>query len=1112
LRPLLKLHIMKITHMLSLGKSYALTLCIFLFSTFIFGQTTIVNFPLTSNLNYSANPTPPAGTTLGYFNSNGVAKTPTFSGSWLKGDGSGEYLELSLDASNLTNLAISFDARFSSWIGNGTWIVKANTGTGGSFVEVGRVTLGSFLGSVDTESFLRNLPDTASGKSDLKIQIQVDFGWNLGDDLRLRNLKIISGTPNITVYNSLNPQIIIPNGAAATENYNTVFGHIQTTSVGESKLYKIRNYNGTVGSKLNVSDIVIEPSSGTTANDFVIESIEGVTDLSRVTSHTSTTMGKFNIRFTPQAEGVRSAVVKIYSNGVPSPYSFTVIGTGRSCNIQNTSYIINTVDNNTQTLSSDLTASDFIAGTSNAPAPNNILSTLYPQDKNLYVSGPSSYYVKDSEKIRNFGGSGVNISNLRNVSIEFNVAAFGKNSSTGVNSSDYVTLQIFYNGNWYEVMRLKGGSSSTRRRYAFNEGTTFNHTFNVNNISGNNYSNTAAENTANTKYNKFKLNIPLSISANLTNLQFRIKAKANAEAIWLIDDVQIKADNAEFKTYTVNGWVPAGNPNANQKVIIEGNYIVPAAGLNVCECEVMETGSVTIPSNRTLTVKGKIINHHSTGANFIVHNDGNLIQTEPGAINVGNINVFRKSGKMVRQDATFWSSPVEGQNLLEFSPNTLLKRFYLYNKYTEAGATSDYKSILQYDPLYPMPNPIPEDWYEEGELLGNVFDPAKYTFKKGWGYTIRVPNDWTLNAPGDEYEGKFVGTPHNGNVDVPVYGKFTVVGNPYPSSISYHAFMDFNQDVNSIHFWTHKFPVGSEYYDYGYLTVNKMGTTGLYPNPAGGDSISVDYNGSIKVGQGFLIKNVAQGASQNKWYVHFNNQMRMPSTGGVFYKNFDEPEAHKFWLGLYDSQDVKIAQILLGYMEGATYGFDKQYDAERMGASPFYSLMDEGKMAIQARALPFEHTDIILLGFVAKNTGSFKITLDDMTGLFAEGQEIYLKDKEANVLHNLSESDYSFTATQGTYHHRFEIIYKKKPSFIKSLTSVNKIELNKINHQIEINSSIDKITSIQVFNISGRLLLEENDINKLNFKIQTSGIEPSIIIVRGKTETGEAFNQKFIIN
>src|SRR5690606_19169048 len=137
-------------------------------------------------------------------------------------------------------------------------------------------------------------------------------------------------------------------------------------------------------------------------------------------------------------------------------------------------------------------------------------------------------------------------------------------------------------------------------------------------------------------------------------------------------------------------------------------------------------------------------------------------------------------------------------------------------------------------------------------------------------------------------------------------------------------------------------------------------------------------------------------------------------------------------------------------------------DAKRMGSTPLYSLLDEGKMAIQARSLPFNQEDFILLGFVAPNAGQYTISLEDFTGMFLDGQQIYLKDKNVGIVHNLSESDYNFTAQQGTHHHRFEIIFKKKSNFTLHSVAANLIQINKINQNIEINSSVDKITSIQV--------------------------------------------------
>jgi hypothetical protein len=1105
LQPLLKLHIMKITQMLSLGKSYAFTLCIFLFSTFIFGQTTLVHYKFENNLNPQAgaigNPIlEHLGGAPTYYNNNGNRLVEI--------NNPNKYLELTIDTSGQGNLNLNFysvaSLGFFSLYAN--WVIQTNTGQGDNFVTISTISVGYNGGT-----YYVSLPANAA-KNNLKVRILYDSGLWGSDKLRMDDLKLIVGTPNITVYNSANS--IIEHESSPTPELMTDFGTRQTTDNALARTFTVRNYMGTQNSILSVNNIVV---TGAHASDFFVNKTS-LNNIGVNQNHTGNPSDNFNISFLPTEDGIRTAQVLIYSNTAPSPYVINVIGVGASCSLETTTYAKNSMGGGEQTLESNFTANDLIGGNACSPTPS--IGRLYPSSNviwgsscstsnspNLYTSSTSSLLIRGTTpKLIEFGGaSGIDISSKKNVSIQFNIAAFTVNNVNGLTKDAYIELEVWNpsSNSWSKEIILKGADNNNHYRYDFSGGSQF-----LAYYDGDNNPATKS-NTNSTKYKKVRLNFPSSTA--FSSLKFRIRAATNAEStLWLIDDVSIVADNAIFKTYTNAGWSPSA-PTSTQKAIFQGNYTVPSNGLSVCECEVMENGSVTIPANTILTVKGKIINHKEEGDNFIVRNDGNIIQTEREAVNVGKITVFRESKEMVRQDATFWSSPVEGQNLRNFSPGTLLKRFYLYNKYTEAGATSDYKSILEYDPSYPMPNPIPEDWYEEGELSGNVFNPNTYTFKKGWGYTIRVPNNWHQTNP-SSYEGKFVGTPHNGDIEVPVYGKFTVVGNPYPSNISYHAFMDFNQDVNSIHFWTHKFPVGSDYYDYGYLTVNKMGTTGLYPNPEGGDSITVNYNATIKVGQGFLVRNSALANTQTEWSVKFNNLMRIPSTGGVFYKNFDEPEAHKFWLGLYDQQGEKMAQILLGYMESATNGFDKQYDAERMGSSPLYSLMDEGKMAIQARALPFNHNDVILLGFVAKNNGSFRITLDDMTGLFAEGQEILIKDKVANIVHNLSLGDYTFDANQGTYNHRFEIIYKKKPSFIKSISSVNNIEINKINHQIEINSSIDKITSIQVFNISGRLLMEENDINKLNYTVQTSGIEPSIIIVRGITETGETFNRKFIIN
>jgi hypothetical protein len=1113
LQPLLKLYIMKITHMLSLGKSYAFTLCIFLFSSFIFGQT-IVQYSFNNNLNHDATPVPPTGTSLVFKGSNHAVKTPQYDNNRLVSTAINDYLELTINTTGLTGMTLSFDASFSG-IGWGTWTVLTSNGNASgnnwnNYVEIGDITFGLFFGY--SGNITIPIPAASENKTNVKFRIRSNF-LSLGQTLRIDNLKIFKPTANITV--STDSNVLIPHNSTASLPYNTDFGEaIVVESSKLSPYFRIRNINGT--GTLNITGI---STTGINASDFTIENISTYT-VNPSSSITSNAYAQFRVRFRPTGDGLRKATVNIYSNGNQSPYSFEVVGQGASCSLFTTPYVINTFNPDIiePTLPSNITSSNIITGT----AEQNNIVRIYPNGNISMGPDNSSWYVRNSTREFEFGGiDGIDVSAQKDVSVVFNIGAYSTNNSSevGPNNGSYILLKMEHNGEYKDEVKLNGSQNTSGYSYQIanstSNTTSFTKTYNGD-LSEITNRNEGLIFITKYRYNTIRVNIPASKIAQDPTLKFKLEIKSSHNArIWIVDNVRIEVSNSVFTEFN-NGTWSQGTPTSTKKAVIRnGAVTVPPQGYEMCECEVMQNGSLTVPQNTVLKVKGKVINHNPSGDNFIVAHNGNLIQIEPDAVNVGNISVFRTSAEMVKNDATFWSSPVTGQNLRNFSPNTNLKRFYIYNKLTSPGVTSDYKALLDADSSYPMVNPIPTSWYEEGELLNSHFNPNTYTFKKGWGYSIRVPNSWSSTIP-DEYNGKFVGVPNNGDVEVPVYGNYTLIGNPYPSDISTHMFLQENPNVNSVHFWTHRYPVGHLYYDYGYMHATQFGTSGI-PEPNGTET-QIGFIGSIKVGQGFVVQNTEVVDPQQEWVVRFNNYMRM-SLGGNFNRNseFTEPETHKFWLGLYDQEGLKIAQILLGYMEGATDNFDYQIDGKRMGSVPFYSLLDEGKMVIQARALPFQQEDVILLGFVAPKTGTFKISIDDFTGMFLDGQEIFLKDKEQGLVHNLTESDYDFEANQGTFNHRFEIIFKKKPSFVKSVTTANKmesnnIEINKINHHIEINSSIDKITSIQVYNISGRLLMEENDINKLNYSIQTTGFEPSIIIVRGFTETGETFNQKFIIN
>ena len=1091
---------------------------LFLLMSFgVWGQNTMVNYQFNNNLNPDAGEI--GSPVLEYFNPSNAPIIPaTYSENMLSSETDGNYLLLSIDATGHQSMTVSFDADFRASFIAGSWSVETNTGAGNAWQNIGSLNLWSIFNILISDSGSFNLPIAANNKSDLKIRITSNFATIGSARLRLDNLRLTSGVPNITVYANISD--IIPHDSEASESYNTVFGNLQTYSVGELKTYRIRNYRGTIGSFLDVSSIVVEPASGTTANDFIIESTNNITGLPRVTTHNNninSNYGTFGIRFIPHAEGVRSALIKVYSNGDESPYVFQVIGGGRSCNIANTAYVRNTIDNNAQTLESDLSVSDFVAGQSNSPSPTTIFSTFYPNVNPLYASNssPSSWYTKENEKVRTFGGDGVDVSNLRNVSVEFSLAAFANaNSNVGVTSTDYVVLSIEDNGVWYDVMKLNGSSSSTnsnRRRYPFNSGQVFTHNYNRSNISGSNYSFATQSNGngAGNRYASFRLNIPLSVSSEMSALKFRIRARANTNAVWLIDEVQIKSDNADFKVYTAaNTWSPPGNPNANQKVVIEGNYTVPNGGLNVCECEVLETGTLTIPSNNTMSVRGKITNHHPTGDNFVVQNNANLLQTEDAAANIGNIKVEKLftfvNGPVPANDRkqyNFVISPVVGQNIKTIYPG----------------------------------NPNVIEYRESNNFFYN--HSGAYTAGKGFG--IKEPSKNAV--AGTTVTAELRGVPFNGELIYPLartnpgnpdYG-FNLIGNPYPSNLDIEALYDDNSDIieSTFFFWDNRGNAqytqqGSDYGGSNYAIYNAANGTGVGVGaPASGapapDRIPNQY---VKVGTGFMVQAKSEGniRFQNSYRSNDNsgpaffgkymNQNSLSAEHATDINTENENQKDRYWLTLTTMSGMEFMNAVVYFDEGNNeYAAD---DSDAMGASDeIFTLVGQQYLAINGRA-PFENTDVVPLGVRHFADGKYIIDIHTKEGVFANGQKIYLKDNYLNKLHELSRGYYEYESEAGEFIDRFEILYKNPGATDPVLTAsnTNHLKISKENHQILIDSSIDKIIAVEIFNLAGWSIYKKDNVNSQQHKVAAQSLGKGIIIVNVVTEKGEVVSRKFINN
>ncbi|SMC93325.1 T9SS sorting signal type C domain-containing protein, partial [Moheibacter sediminis] len=319
---------------------------------------------------------------------------------------------------------------------------------------------------------------------------------------------------------------------------------------------------------------------------------------------------------------------------------------------------------------------------------------------------------------------------------------------------------------------------------------------------------------------------------------------------------------------------------------------------------------------------------------------------------------------------------------------------------------------------------------------------------------------------------------------------YTSVGNPYPSNIDSELFMSANGSVSTLYFWNNTGQAGMNYATY----------TTLGGSPAGGGSETpTDF---ISVGQGFLVESSSSS-------VTFNNEMRV-SDATIFFKE-STVEKHRFWLSLNNESNQNLNNILVGYMSGATQGVDNQIDGKQFASqgSALYSIISEEKFAIQGRALPFENTDVVTLGFQAAEAGKFNISLSNFDGLFTEGEvTVYLKDRQLDIIHNLMESSYTFESAAGEFKERFEVVYQTEGTMgIGDLASAA-VLIYKNNQNIVVESKNEKILSVELFDLSGRNIHSNNKVNANTYQIKSNA--QGVLVVKVQTQNGEVVTKKVI--
>jgi hypothetical protein len=581
-------------------------------------------------------------------------------------------------------------------------------------------------------------------------------------------------------------------------------------------------------------------------------------------------------------------------------------------------------------------------------------------------------------------------------------------------------------------------------------------------------------------------------------------------------------------TWTVTAGVGSwnsGTPTLNTLVILASNYDTAInPNINACSLIINPGATLTIRDQKFVTILNDLT--VSPGATIEVESQGSLVMVNDlGTVtNGGTINVHKTTSSFERYDYTYWSSPIVGPaNIAATFPTWRIDYAFAFHPENFIDANND-------------------GFDDDGDdyLNASTMDPGR-------GYIIMGPT--TGSFPRTESV-TFTGTVNNGVVTTPIAltpgavtdDDWNLVGNPYPSAISADAFITANVSEISqstidgtLYFWTHKMDIsasnpGPDTYNFSsddyavYNLSGGVGTQGSYvggTNGVGGTEQSNKPNGYIASGQSFFVEASVGGV------VTFNNSMRVspsiaatPSTANSqFYKilpvKSKSVDRNRIWLNLENS-DGMFSQQLVGYFDNTTLGYDNGYDGLLSDAGNyinFYSFIDQDAYKIQGRAT-FDEDDQVRLGYSSAVAGTFNINIDSKEGVFDDDQtNVYLEDKLTNSIHNLKESPYSFETESGTFNDRFVLRYvnTNKTLATDSFDTLAKtVLISNKNKQLKINSSMETIDKVQVYDLLGRSIYKKTNVSASELVILNLVSSEQTLVVKIILENGKTVTKKII--
>ena len=364
------------------------------------------------------------------------------------------------------------------------------------------------------------------------------------------------------------------------------------------------------------------------------------------------------------------------------------------------------------------------------------------------------------------------------------------------------------------------------------------------------------------------------------------------------------------------------------------------------------------------------------------------------------------------------------------------------------------------------------------------------------------------------------------------------------------------------YFWEHEKPATSHLLlqyigGYGYYTPNNVNafSPGTY-NSASWSTYNID--GSINttgvssgvaytrmfspVGQGFMVEGringtaqmknlyrafVKEGVANNSQFerlananslnaVSYENWDEIHNVAGVDYTQFSTAPTPQIKIHtIFNNQFTK--EVTMAFNPNTSDGFDSAMDVSSYESNftndAYFSLLDDTKNFV-ITTLPFDVEKRVPFNLKAGNQASFRVFVGDVIN-FNQAQDVYLYDGLTGIYHNIKNGFFEVNLPAGNYTNRFEITFKDSNALVINnpiKASVTIVQNNTTQQLIVLNPNLLDIKSVMLFDITGKLLLNETKLNsKTSFEFSTASLPEAVYLVKIQSSDGQTTGQKIII-